>query len=519
MENKKLDNKQFDKTVKEKLEHLQAPLHLAAWDRFAERLDEEEKATGQSEPETQTLEEAVYEKLYHYEKPYNPSHWFLFSQRLDEEFSLWHRLYRYKVTEVALMLLLLLTVAQYFPATKILKSNFTKEELPSDSFKTSPERSATLEQAVILPQETQGNQLLQNLATENASLSTIATQNRKKAVAKTKSTTNSLQAEPEIAHEITDEEFTPRSGNISPNIPSLQGKSLEKNPHSLATTGTNEKANTTGIGLRLDNSNSRIGVLTTIPSFTSNILLLHADSYTSLGMETKLNKRPKRLRVGIFASTNVDYIRTPYDEVFDFNPYARYALGYGGGFSIGWQAGRWEFSSGIIYSAKLYKPIPHIVLYDDGTTLFAESLFSVELNTLQVPVHVKYDYVSGEKWHLYAITGASLHSVVQANYDVQRSAINGSDGKPLKSQSSTPKSDILLLKKFADGWFNGGRFDENSYFSVDFGMGVEYYFSHRWSIYVQPTYLQGLNIFAKGIGPNQDRINSTHILLGAKVGL
>jgi len=505
-----MKNKNFDKTIKDKLEQLEPGMPFSAWEQFAQKLDADE-VPGQPEPESQSIDDVVYEKLYPYEKPYNPEHWSQFTHRLDEEFSLWHRLYRYKVAEVSLMLLLIFTVGQFIPSTSVLKTDF-KKTTPKHNPPAAPlptlKKDKPLEQATLTPTTRESlDAALESVKSmvTGVSSSDLQSETTAAATAFTSDTVDMAQ----------------RKRAVTPSIPPLSGKSLVQDPPVLAEK-KNEKAAITGIGLQMDNSNPNMGLLSAIPVFSTEVLL-NGTSYDALLMKGKPNKKPRRLRVGMFASANIDHIMTPYDDVFDFDPYSRFALGYGGGFSVGWQSGRFEFSTGLIYGVKRYQPVPHVIVYDDGQAFFAESLFSVELNTVQLPVHVKYAFVSGDKWHVYGVAGSSVHVAVQANYDVRRAEISSPLNRPddirsLKSRPATPQSDDLLQKKFADGWFSGGTFGENSFFSVDMGVGLEYYFSHRWSVYLQPTYLQRLNIFEEGIGPNQDRINSTNILIGAKVG-
>jgi len=508
-----MKDKNFDKTVKDKLERLDSGLPADAWSQFSEKLDADE-APGQPESELQSLDEVVYEKLYPYQKPYNPAHWSQFTHRLDEEFSLWHRLYRYKVAEVSLMLLLIFTVAQFIPSNVVLKSDYKKAS-PKENTPVQPlpalQKEESLPQANLAPKET---------VTPDAAPTTLekviqaasATEIEGDGTAQNASTAHLNQEHKDTAQ---------RSKAVIPAIPPLERKTLAQAPTNLKAQ-QNKRANDTGIGLQMDNSEADVSLLSAIPVFSPQAL--DGATYEPLSLVTKLNRKPRRLRVGMFASANVDYIMTPYDHVIDFEPYSRFAMGYGGGFSVGWQSGRWEFSTGVIYAVKRYRPIPHVIVYDDGKAFFAESLFSVELNTLQMPVHVKYDFVSGDKWHIYGIAGGSAHVAVQANYDVRRAEISSPLARPddirsLKSRAANPQSDDLLQKEFTDGWFSGGEFKENSFFSIDMGVGLEYYFSHRWSIYLQPTYFQNLNLFRNGIGPNEDRINSTNILIGAKVGL
>ncbi|NJK84471.1 MAG: hypothetical protein HC912_12455, partial [Saprospiraceae bacterium] len=151
----------------------------------------------------------------------------------------------------------------------------------------------------------------------------------------------------------------------------------------------------------------------------------------------------------------------------------------------------------------------------------------------------RYDFKQSHKWHLYVSGGAAAHVATQANYDVTRIGANqlyiNTNTASAKgeialtkqqldrfsrfSKPAEPKSDKLNNKQFEDGWMSGGSFRENSFYTINMGMGAERHLDERWSLFVEPTYQQHLNILNKGIGPNQDRISTLQILIGAKVGL
>lgn len=87
-----------------------------------------------------------------------------------------------------------------------------------------------------------------------------------------------------------------------------------------------------------------------------------------------------------------------------------------------------------------------------------------------------------------------------------------------KSVPSEPESSVLKQRKFSNGIFNGGSYKENSFYTANLGFGMERHLDERLSIFFQPTYRQHLTILNKGIGPNEDRISTLNVLIGAKIG-
>ena len=102
-----------DDLFKNRLGGVEAPIAAGSWAAF-EQLIEADEAVSSIEEETQ-LDNAAYEKLNNLRVPYREDHWALMAKRLEEEFSIRHILYRYKVAEITLMALLLLTVVRFMP--------------------------------------------------------------------------------------------------------------------------------------------------------------------------------------------------------------------------------------------------------------------------------------------------------------------------------------------------------------------------------------------------------------------
>jgi hypothetical protein len=260
----------------------------------------------------------------------------------------------------------------------------------------------------------------------------------------------------------------------------------------------------------------------------------------SIGIPTIIAKQHRHLRVGMFTAVNLDNIKTPYDEVFNQAPYTRLAWQYGGGFSIGWLSKRMEIETGLSYGHKAYKPILNPVYYGNINSGYkVEGIKNIELNTFQIPLNIRYSWWNKNGWQIYGLTGASVHVATQANYNVaslRASALNvranpTTTGQSItlsqtqldrferEATSSAPNSSKLKQKQFPDGWMNGGTFNENNYYTLNAGLGVERHIVDGWSLFLQPTYKQHLGLKDKGIGPNLDRISTLEILFGAKVGL
>ncbi len=104
----------------------------------------------------------------------------------------------------------------------------------------------------------------------------------------------------------------------------------------------------------------------------------------------------------------------------------------------------------------------------------------------------------------------------QANYDRKESYTPGVD--PQGGEIPEPLvPSKTSQKRYADGFFEGGSFAENSYFTVDLGVGIERHLNERASLFFEPVYQH--NPFRKSLGPNQDRINTLSLSTGIRVNL
>jgi hypothetical protein len=229
------------------------------------------------------------------------------------------------------------------------------------------------------------------------------------------------------------------------------------------------------------------------------------------------------IRVGMLGSYDINRIITPPTTITQETEkvgFDRYAPGYGGGITLGFETQRWEVETGLIYAAKRYTPLQ--ILYVEGSVksgFFGASLENFELNTINVPLHFRYNYFVRDKWRLYALTGASWHVVTQANYYINFRPDALLLQAPAPHDSNPGRSTGLEEKNLVKGWLEGGSFMQNSYLSINGGVGIERYMSTRWSIFAQPTYQHSLLYFGSGLGPYKDRMHTMSVLIGMKVRL
>lgn len=246
-----------------------------------------------------------------------------------------------------------------------------------------------------------------------------------------------------------------------------------------------------------------------VPQF--KLLALDSEEYEEGVFILKDAPKQARLNVSMLGSTDYNRVMTPPNSIYRIKGFDRYALGYGGGLLFGLEYGRMEIGSGLVYAAKRYQPLPVIFIkgnFQDGYV--GESLQTVQLNMINLPLYLRYDVLRKDKWRAYFSGGASLQVAFEANYYF---------APPTSFPSflaQTPAGESRLRNRI-EGWFQGGPFKENSYVTANIALGVERFVSERWGVFFQPTYHRSFGYFSNGLGPNLDRIHTFSLWTGIRV--
>lgn len=497
----KMEDKQLDDLIGGKIKDIERPYESDTWLALQTKIEQTQVQADKA------FDDTVKHKMQRLEPSYQSWYWSLLATKLDEEAALKKQLIQYKSIELLLALLLIFTCIHCLP-TAYEKLSQSKAEKTATSH-----LDEKVETATALCEDSASAS--HHLALSNSHLETT-----------TKSVTYNI--------------VTPTNSSIAIDKAEVILSNLAKLPINLiplapAAIVPNE--------IKVANINI---MPASMPAFTPEALThqhwtaIPNDKLWGISPLITANKSKKQIRVGMFAALNGDYIYTPDDAVLNLPAYARVATDYGGGFSVALEWKRWAIETGLIYNHKEYSPEQVPIFFGNSIDgYYVEGLRNIELNTFKVPIQIRYEFKQSEKWHLYTLGGAAIHVATQANYDVTRIGANQlyintnvatSKGEITLtkhqfdrfskfSKPSEPQSDKLNRKQFEDGWMSGGSFKENSFYTLNFGMGAERYLDERWSLFIEPSYQQNINIFNKGIGPNQDKISTLQILIGAKVGL
>jgi hypothetical protein len=499
-----MEDKHLDRIFREKLDQLAAPFDADSWELLEQRMDGE--VFGDSTANDQQIDEKVFGKLHRLEADYSPAHWSLMSSLLDQEFFLHRKVIRYKAMELALLFLIVFALAQYLPyapkntAPTPVQAQIENPDLPKKDITTDvvAENSAA---------DTDVNAISDN-SSAPSSIPNNSIANNTPSVSNT--TTDEETAAKNLVEDATE---IPTLAILTP-LGTLPAQSLARRVESGAYLRT-ILHRPIPINAYFKNST---GLLASLNKKAINPL-----EYELEKLHVQQNKKKNHTRIGMFNSIDYNRVLTPPSDAEGINGFERYALGYGGGISVGFEFGRLELESGFIYSAKQYKPVP--VLFVQGSVrdgFFAEGVKDIELNMINIPLNLRYNFYVKNKLRLYALTGLSLQMAYQANYyTANQDGFRTNTFLPAPAPAAPPEGtpEILDNSRLKKGLFEGGSFSENSYLTGNFGIGMDYYFTSRWSLFAQPTYQHSINYFIDGIGPLHDRINTFSIFTGIKVKL
>jgi hypothetical protein len=270
--------------------------------------------------------------------------------------------------------------------------------------------------------------------------------------------------------------------------------------------------------------NAEVAPTTVSPLPASSIKEISMPKRKQAGQILRYKSRPF-VSLSMMGSSDINRIMTPvFMENDDVIPSSdRLALGYSGGFSIGVGRQRFTLESGLIYTAKQYLARP--VIYVTGSTadgFHGEGLTDIELNMISVPLQVRYDVIRRHRWHVYGLVGSALMVSLENNFAIaDQEAFISSHFNPPPGGSHGPvtKSTGLQNRNLTGGVLQGGSFRNNSYVTMNMGIGIERKFLEGWSLFVQPSYQHSVLYFSRGLGPELDRIHTFSIFSGIKLRL
>ncbi len=464
------------------------------WQALEQRLYEEGILTPHVEPET-----LLRNSLRHREEPYNPAHWQQMSRRIDREFSIVHRLIRYKVVEVAVMLLLIISILQNETLSPFGKSlrwfklpSLHKHEqtTSSASAKRKTEREtqlSSLREINTYPPQTPLKKPDERVAPPVSLGERHASSSKLKQIA-------SAKVSPK----------TNRQSSLVPQSIRHETAAPDKKDHRRA-----NKASKT--------NRNKFKLPTPLFKKDKKILASIEKRYLKAKAHKPLLSRG---RSSIWVAYDYNRIYSPRDPVFNTASYLIDSFGISAGVDFGVGINHWEFRFGAAYSSVAYRSFTPTLTYGDFSLLIVEDFEGVQYDMLEIPVSFSlYLNPSGKRWDAYASAGASGVFVLNNSYKYRYDVITSSEKpNPTDSEVDALLAQSKLKKKnFSEGILEGGSWKDNSFLFGQISLGLERRINARWQVYVEPTYR--VHLSNRGLGPNRDHLRNLSLRLGLKAGV
>lgn len=551
-------NKHIDEVIKAKLENLEAGYDPSSWDMLAHRMDFETQqevddffktrleGIGTSIPpnswdafekvldadetaeaiETEAhFDSIAYDKLHNLQVPYEDHHWALMAKRLEEEFSIRHQLYRFKVAEMAVMALLLLTVIRFMPLVESWLQSDPSSKVMMQQAAPSTETNAPIIAQLNAPRE---NDYIEGNAIANTELKHHLLKPTKSGHALIPSVGSVNPSHALMDHSLASDDGFHRSISKWTGLPIniLPTKEIKPQPTPSESEARVEEITERQIKQQqflAKKKQADLNVVDALPieKVSSNF------AWEIPTIQAKEPKKKNDLRFSIFTTTDINYVTTPPDQISVFGEPVQtgynetLASGYGGGVNVSWKRNRWEYQTGGIYSFKRYIPNTPIFIFETLNFYIKEDFNGIQLDIFQVPLNALYHFKNNGKWRFYASAGVSAHFVTSTIYefDVEKESLNDNEENNGSNRGSSPDEtkSIKQQKDFPNGLLDGGNLQKNFYMSANIGLGAEYYLSPKWTIFFQPNYQHFM--MSGGIGTNKDKIYTTSLQLGTKFNL
>lgn len=514
-----------DELLRQRLDGFEVAAQPGSWEAMQQRIEADEAAE-MIEQEV-NLDSLAQEKLSDFRVPFQSKHWALMAQRLEAEFTLLKQIHRFKLAEIGIVALLMLTFVRFLP----LAEEFARPSAELDKKEAQPphqEAAPTIHPENVLEQNTEGQ--LPEGEVMGTPIAASPVGNPGVDFVPGESENAAGNQSPETKH-LTSVLAEGRNRNEQNEAPAKIGQPtmgiVSKQPEAhgpLEKFAEQNQRNAKLIAAKLQGKPEN---LSTLP--TEKVKSRFAwEALPTLNAD--ISKIDKTLRFSIFTTNDVNFVTTPADQlnVFDtlVNTAAHNTLaaGYGGGVLVSWKRNKVEYQMGGIYSFKRYMPNTPVFLFETLDYYVREDFKGIQLDVLQVPLSVNYHFKDQGQWRFYGSAGVGGHFVTTSVYEIEQeqteslSLLPPPGFDPL-NPSSSPE-DIRTIrneKDFPDGLFDGGHLRDNFYLTVNAGIGVERYISSKWVVFLQPNYQHYM--LTNGIGTNNDKIYTTSIFLGTKFSL
>ncbi len=534
-----MTNKEFDLWLRDSLSSVQPDLNPKDWDQFVQRVEESESQLDSgfddairnavtdvgagATPDWSRMEQHlnadelnfdqhVKQTIGNFEVPYNPNTWPTLHARLSEDERIRRRLVHVKILEIVAILIVFLTFYNFFPTFKssviepaedLLRKELSKKE----SAMNLPDASVSSE-----------NTLLNNTSSPSAvpgnDVRTTSSANHEES-RKTDASTN-------------DAYFTKSSFDQSSETPIVNSAtSSSENFSALVTDGNsvpvsgNRESMVEGL---LEDRMPRTSVneLASLHSASQHKLFLSnpTPGFMSVTAMIPVLMKPSRVRFGMMAAADVNTLFFPEEHFYsqgrsiNFSEKEIVAGGYSAGASLLFDSKRFFIETGLTYSSKNFGPDRKLFI-GSSTDRHTLDFENITVNSISIPLYLHLKIDGKGSWRVYTTSGASMHVIANAHYDLFAENVFTSSAAPQNPQQLQNEREVQRVREHM---LDGAKFSTKGYVTVGGGFGVERYLNPRMSIFVQPMYHYQIQFFGL-FDRNGKHLQNGSLLLGTRITL
>ena len=508
--NADLSERAEDQILRNKLEELTPEMPAAHWALMNAQLAGME---GEEELEDVMLDGKAYESLNAYQAPYNAAHWPIMEEKIENSFSWRKKIVRYKVAELAILLLTFITILQYYPeAKKILpKLNLQKPSIATP-LASIPDSDMISESLSVLPSEAAE-------AVEQATEVIIA---------------NSIELDPATSPANADE-FV--SNIVRANSFSLFADMVNNKSKRAIQNNSSLNINNSSIIIEEDIvSAPRIAVIDNtkleafpLIDFKPAVPLLFNNSRKIAAATASPKFSKLGLRIGMYTLGSYDAVDKNPNKI-DLLSRSASTVGYGTGISIGFRTGRWELESGLGYLSKSVKPSTPIADVSDVDLIIREysgnAWTETQYDIIDIPVQIKFDFLQRTRWTAYVQSGVSMN--INQNIIYRYDQIFGGSGLDDEQSALTPgveeensnrakAFDVTQVSTNVGTSQEALEFQSNASINWNIGFGLERALNRRYAAFLQTQYVHQLSLSRElGLENESSIFRSPQLRLGVK---
>lgn len=552
-----VEDTDFDKNLAQKLANIEVPYVAANWFDMSDRLDELEHS------ET-SFDALIRQRLDNVQPTMPDNHWALMEEKLEETFSWRRKIVRYKVVEVALILLTLFTVGNALDlpfdsvrstdnsASPKIEATILKSK-KDDLRKTTPEKAKETK-SFYNPTDWRNRPATPNntpnkpiVATDNVNGSSVSNPIVVQSASNVEKKSVDISSNP-IAVQVVNNDQN-ESYNNNNNL-STEPAITESTAVVTSETGTNtEGTEMTELPMRKvvvlgkvtdgQEANQDVALIAATVLNPMDVLkpsLLNTQVYDENIIFPKSKDKKAKWRLNSFVLPIADLVSSYSIQSRVKTAQSQKVANLGVGVAAGYKKGRIEIETGLSYLDKKYD-LPNIEVTTGsllrGFTI--EKPQNLRLSIVSIPLSMNVLAKETRRWSIYARVGAALNTILKSE---------GSQFVTKSLDSTIPKSsfydpttvsssqkiqtniDVYEANDYPKGirekgffkngkWINGGL-RENTYLTANIGVGVEYRLTNNVDIYFQPTLDYH---FGRGIGTLNDRVHSFSVQGGVKTKL